>query len=286
MNLVLRPGDSRDVAECARICFEAFSKIAHEHNFPSDVPHEAAAVGAFEVLLNHPAIHSVVAELDGRIVGSNFLDERSPVVAPGPLSVDPALQAGGVGRALMRDVLARAAAHDGPGMRLVQNAYHARTFEIYAGHLGFEFREALACLQGPPIGGAVPGYEVRPATESDLAACDDVCRKVHGVHRSGEVVDALKAGTVRVSEHHGRITGYATDLSFFGHAVGETTEDIKALIMAAPEFGGPGILVPASDSALLQWCLRSGLKVNQLMNLMSTGLYNQPAGAYLPSILY
>ncbi|MFJ7899260.1 GNAT family N-acetyltransferase [Streptomyces sp. NPDC096198] len=286
MNPVLRPGTAGDVAECARICFEAFSRIAREHGFPPDIPSQEAATGAFEILLNHPGIHSVVAELDGRIVGSNFLDERSPIVAPGPLSVDPAVQAGGVGRALIQDVMERAAEHNGPGVRLVQNAYHARTFGIYAGRLGFEFREALVCLQGPPIGGTVPGYGVRCATEADLDACNEVCRKVHGIHRAGEVLDALKAGTARVTEHDGRITGYATDLSFFGHAVGESTEDIRALIMAAPAFGGPGILVPARNSALLQWCLRHGLKVNQLMNLMSTGLYNEPAGAHLSSILY
>ncbi|MET7619103.1 hypothetical protein [Streptomyces sp. NPDC005408] len=132
----------------------------------------------------------------------------------------------------------------------------------------------------------MPGYEVRPATDADLAGCNEVCRSVHGVDRDGEVTDALKRGTALVTEHDGRLTGYATDLSFFAHAVGETTEDIRALIAAAPPFGGPGILVPARNSALLQWCLRSGLKVSQLMSLMTIGLYNERAGAYLPSILY
>ncbi|MEU0250429.1 hypothetical protein ABZ192_40250 [Streptomyces sp. NPDC006235] len=41
-----------------------------------------------------------------------------------------------------------------------------------------------------------------------------------------------------------------------------------------------------SDSVLLRWCLSNGLKVVQLMSLMTIGLYNQPDGAYLPSILY
>jgi hypothetical protein len=27
--------------------------------------------------------------------------------------------------------------------------------------------------------------------------------------------------------HDGRITGYATSLAYFGHAIGETTEDVK-----------------------------------------------------------
>ena len=86
-------------------------------------------------------------------------------------------------------------------------------------------------------------------------------------------------------EHDGRITGYATAMAFFGHAVGETTEDLKALIGAAASFEGPGILVPTSG-ALFPWCLREGLRVVQLLTLMSRGLYNEPTGAYLPSVLY
>ena len=74
-------------------------------------------------------------------------------------------------------------------------------------------------------------------------------------------------------------------MAFFGHAVGETVDDVKALIGAAPSFDGPGILVPA-NSPLLQWSLDNGLRVVQLMTLMSLGLYNEPTGSYLPSVLY
>ncbi|MEW2576781.1 GNAT family N-acetyltransferase [Streptomyces syringium] len=285
MDLVLRPGRANDAAECGRICFEAFSGIAREHGFASDIPGADEAAGMCGTLLGHPGFYSVVAELDGRIVGSNFLDERSPVVGVGPITVDPATQNGGIGRRLMQDVMRRAAERQAPGIRLLQSGYHTRSFALYAG-LGFEFRETVACLQGQPIGGSVPGYGVRAATDADLAPCDEVCRKVHGADRSGEVTDAIAMGTARVTEHDGRITGYATDLSFFAHAVGESTDDIRALIAAAPAFGGPGILVPAGNSALLQWCLRRGLKVQQLMSLMTIGLYNEPAGAYLPSVLY
>ena len=87
-------------------------------------------------------------------------------------------------------------------------------------------------------------------------------------------------------EHDGRITGYATDLAFFAHAVGETNHDLMALIGTGSAFGGPGILVPLRNGALFQWCLNHGLKVAQVMTLMTLGLYNEPAGAYLPSVLY
>ncbi|MFF9866390.1 MULTISPECIES: GNAT family N-acetyltransferase [unclassified Streptomyces] len=285
MDLSLRPGRAEDAAECGRICYEAFHAVAHEHGFPSDFASAREAEDTMAMLLGHPGFHSVVAELDGRIVGSNFLDERSPVVGVGPVTVDPAVQDGGIGRRLMRHVMDRAAERDAPGIRLLQSGYHSRSFALYAG-LGFVFRETVVCLQGPPIGVTVPGHAVRPAREADLAACDDLCRRVHGTDRHGELADALARGTARVVEHDGRVTGYATDLAFFAHAVGDTTEDVRALIGAAEAFGGPGILVPARDSALLPWCLAHGLRVVQLLSLMTIGFYNEPAGAYLPSILY
>ncbi|MFJ8537210.1 GNAT family N-acetyltransferase [Streptomyces sp. NPDC093591] len=285
VDLVLRPGTTDDAAECGRICFEAFAGIAREHAFPPDIPNLEVGVALTETGLSHPGFYSVVAELDGRIVGSNFLDERSAVVGVGPITIDPAVQNRGVGRRLMLDVMGRAAERRAPGIRLLQSGYHNRSFSLYAS-LGFAFRETVACVQGPAFSRAVPGHTVREATDADLAACNELCRQVHGVDRGGEVVDALEQGTARVVEHQGRVTGYATDLAFFAHAVGETNSDLEALIGAAPAFGGPGILVPASNSLLLRWCLANGLRVVQLLSLMTVGLYNEPDGVYLPSILY
>ena len=93
-------------------------------------------------------------------------------------------------------------------------------------------------------------------------------------------------GTALVAERDGRITAYATAVAFFGHAVGETNADLQALIANADSFGGPGILVPTRNASLLRWCLDHGLRVVQPMTLMTIGLYNEPAGAYMPSILY
>jgi hypothetical protein len=120
----------------------------------------------------------------------------------------------------------------------------------------------------------------------DLDACNQICLQVHGHDRGGELIDAIRHGTAKVVEHNGRITGYATAVAFFGHAVGETNEELKALIGAAPSFLGPGFLVPSRNSELFRWCLEYGLRVVQPMTLMSMGLYNEPAGAFLASILY
>jgi hypothetical protein len=141
-------------------------------------------------------------------------------------------------------------------------------------------------MQGPAIALLPAGYQVRRAVEADLEACNRVCTFVHGHDRAGETLDGIKLGTATVVEHEGRITGYATDLGFLAHAVGENNRDLMALIGAASAFAGPGILVPLRNGALFQWCLGNGLRVVQVMTLMTIGLYNEPSGAYLPSVLY
>ena len=179
----------------------------------------------------------------------------------------------------------RAAQKSFPGVRLIQAGYHMRSLSLYA-KLGYDVREPLACLQGPAINDVMAGYGVRPATSGDLEACNRVCRQVHGHDRGGELLDAVRQGAASVVEHDGRITGYATTLGFFGHAVGESNSELQALIGAAQTFAGPGFLVPIRNTELFRWCLQRGLRVTQPMTLMSLGLYNEPAGAFLPSVVY
>jgi len=282
--VTLRQGRPEDAVACGQICYDAFRSIAARHSFPADFPSADIATGFLAELLPHPRFYSVIAEIDGRAVGSNFLDERSTIAGVGPITIDPAVQDGGIGRMLMNAVLERAAEQKFAGVRLVQAAYHTRSLALYT-RFGFQARKTLACLQGSPLEVTIPGRRVRQAGLADLEACNRICRAVHGHDRAHDVEDAVRAGTASVVEFAGRISGYATVIAFFGHAVGESTDDVKALIGAAPSFGGPGILVPA-DGPLLPWCLEHGLRVTQLMTLLTMGLYTEPAGSYLPSVIY
>lgn len=284
-SLVLRPGTATDAEACGSICYEAFRTLAEHHGFPPDFPSAKDAAEILRGLLTHPRFYSVVAELDGCIVGSNFLDERSTVAGLGPISIHPELQNATIGRRLMLAALERATERRFPGVRLLQAAYHNRSLSLYT-KLGFNVREPVVTLQGPSIKETIAGYAVRKASEDDLEACNRVCLSVHGHDRSGEVVDGIREGSARVVEHGGRITGYTTGIAFFAHSVSESNEALKALIAAAREFGGPGFLLPARNAELYRWCLAHRLKVVQVLTLMTLGLYNEPAGAYLPSILY
>jgi hypothetical protein len=75
-------------------------------------------------------------------------------------------------------------------------------------------------------------------------------------------------------------------VGFSGHAVGESNADLKVLIGAASEFVGPGFLLPTRNGELFRWYLAHGLRVLQPLTLMSLGLYNEPRGVFLPSIIY
>lgn len=285
MELRLRSGTPADARDCGRILYEAFKSIADQHNFPPDFPSVEAATEIGTMLLSHPGFYSVVAELDGKVVGSNFLDERSAIAGIGPVSVDPPMMNGAIGRQLMQAVMERATHRRFPGVRLVQVAWHYRSLSLYT-KLGFDTRETLSAMQGKPLVINIPGYDVRPAREEDLSACNHLCLRVHGHDRGGELLDAIRQGTATVVERLGRITGYATGIGWFHHAVAETNHDVQALIGAAPAFLGPGFLVPSRNGELFRWCLSQGLRVVAQTTLMTMGPYNEPAGAYLPSILY
>lgn len=284
-DLTLRAGRSEDAEDCGFICYEAFMAIADQHDFPPDFPSSEVAVGLITALLSRDDIYSVVAEADGRVVGSNFLWENGAVAGVGPITIDPAAQNAAVGRGLMEAVLQRAEERGIAGVRLVQAAYHNRSLSLYT-KLGFDTREPLSNLQGPAIELEIPGHTVRSANEQDLNACNELCLKVHGHHRGPELLEAIRQGTAAVVEHGGRITGYTTTVGFFGHTVGESNEDLKALIGAAPDFPGPGFLLPTRNGEVLRWCLERGLRIVQPMTLMSVGLYNEPAGTFIPSVLY
>jgi predicted N-acetyltransferase YhbS len=285
MTITLRAGRPDDATACGRICHAAFTAIATAHNFPPDFPNPEVATGAVGSMLNHQEVYGVVAERDGQIVGSNFLDERDAISGVGPITVDPKVQNQGVGAMLMRAVMERSERKGFAGIRLLQAGYHMRSLSLYA-KLGFAVREHISCMQGPALARSRDGYAVRAATAADIAACNVLCLAVHGMHRGGELRDAIAQGGASVVERGGRITGYTTRIAFFGHAVGETTDDLIALIAAAPAFLGPGFLVPSRNAPLMRWCLDHGLRITQSLTLMSIGLYNEPAGAYLPSILY
>ena len=284
MTIDIRPAGPADMAACGEVMHRAFRDIAERHNFPPDFPDGEVAAGLLGYLLETPGFDGSVAREGSSIVGSIFVSRRSPVGGISIVTVDPKTQNRAVGRQLMQHGMDRLRENGHTRQQLVQAAYHNRSLCLYA-KLGFIAADMLSNMTGPPIDVAIPGRTVRPAAARDAGACNDLCRKVHGYDRAGEVDEAIAQGTAAVVENGGRITGYTTGIGFLGHGVGENNDDLKALIASADEFAGPGILIPTGNGELFRWCLDNGLHVVQQMTLMDTAPTDPPAGAYWPAVL-
>ena len=284
----IRPITADDTENSARIIDSAFRGIADKHNFPYDFPSIESATGMAQMAIGSPNIYGFVAEDEnGKFLGSNFLWEHDAIKGVGPITVDPNVQAKGVGRRLMEAVIERG--KDAPGIRLVQDAFNTASMSLYAS-LGFEVVEPLVIVRGNPTGEESSNLEVRPIEEKDYDESAELCRKVHGFDRKNELKQIAQMFPAFVAERDNRIVAYASAPIMWqlNHAVAATTEDMQAVLAgAAKRLGQPlSFLLPTRQAELFRWCLKSGLKVVKPMTLMAMGEYQKPRGYFLPSVLY
>lgn len=287
MNIAIRPAVPADAQACGRIMYEAFKGVTDRHGFPPHFATVEVAIQRANFCINHPSIFGVVAETDGQVIGSNFLDERDPIRGLGPVTVDTQVQVRGIGRRLMETALERA--RGAVGVRLVQDSFNMLSVSLYAS-FGFEVKDPLLLMRGKPNGKLPSGIVVRPLEEDDLSECAILCRKVHEFDRLNELRDALKALSPLVAVREGRITAYALALhrSSLNHAVAETDEDMKALLLAAGATNSEPLafLLPVRQARFFRYCLSEGFRAVLPMTLMAMGKYQKPDGCYMPSILY
>jgi predicted N-acetyltransferase YhbS len=287
MTVQIRAATPADADACGRIIYEAFEGIAGRHGFPPDFPAIEAATELANSLVANPWVFGVVAEEDGRVVGSNFLNESDAIRGVGPITVDPRAQGSGVGRRLMQAVLERA--NGAAGVRLLQDAFNMRSIALYAS-LGFEVREPMLVMTGRLSEELPAGVTVRPMEAEDLDASDTLCVRVHGFSRRGDLTAALHAFRPYVAEREGRVTAYVTAPGFWiaNHGVADSEADMRAVIAgaAAAREGPVSFLLPIRQSALFRWCLDQGMKAVKPMMLMTKGAYREPDRPYMPSVFY
>jgi GNAT superfamily N-acetyltransferase len=288
MNVNLRPPTAADTEACGRIIYEAFFHISTRHHFRPDFPSPEVATEFVRALIESPSVYGVVAESDGRLIGSNFLWEYDEIRAVGPITIDPQAQGHGVGRRLMEAVIERG--RDAAGIRLVQGAFNTTSMSLYTS-LGFDIKEPLVLMEGQVKETSLADdIEVRPLKDEDYAACDELCRRVHGISRLNEMKATPPVFTPFVAVRDGRVTAYASAIQFWAlnHAVAESVEDMQALLAgASAQSEAPlSFLFATRQASLFRWCLKQGLRVLTPMTLMTMGKYQEPRGAYLPSVGY
>lgn len=286
MNIKIREIRMSDAEIAGRFIHEAFKGIARQHNFPVDFPTVEAGQGFARMWISHPRIYGIAAE-NGKFIGSNFLTEFDEIRGVGPITVDTQVQARGTGRALMEAVIERG--KEAAGIRLVQAAYNTRSMSLYAS-LGFEVKEPLALMEGTPKGEVEQDVTVRPMTVEDLAECAELCQKVHGFARTGELSLCLQGFKPFVAVRDGRIVAYTSTVSMWhlNHGVAETESDMQNLLIgASAELGQPvSFLLPTRQSSFHRWALQTGLRMSQPLTLMTMGEYHEPNGTWFPSVLY
>jgi predicted N-acetyltransferase YhbS len=285
----IRASTPADASVCTRIAFDAFGGIARAHNFPLDFAVPEATAGLMAMVLNHPKGFGVVAECDGAVIGSNFLDRRDRIATVGPISVDPKFQGRGVGRRLMEAVIERGHADGHPGIRLVQDAFNTKSMSLYAS-LGFDIKEPLALMQGIPKTAETSSGQVAPIVPADIAECAEVCRSVHGVDRANELRDAIDHFQPMLLRKDGQVVAYASapHFWFMNHGVARAEQDMFDLLSAvAAERNTPlALLVPTRQASFHRWCLRHGMRMLKPMSLMAMGEYHEPRGCFYTSVAW
>jgi GNAT superfamily N-acetyltransferase len=290
MPIEVIPVKAEHVPELGRICYEAFGALHDRHAIPRDFDSVDVACMVVGMMASRPDFVGFAAVEGGRLIGSNFIAFTDAVAGVGPITVDPASQSRGVGRALMRAVLDEAARRGVPMVRLMQEAVNATSLSLYTS-LGFSWRDAAAIMQLKGGRDRDPG--VRPMTERDLADVERLSTAQYGHSRVNEVAWALRNNWPTLVRERGgakagggRVTGYLVP-GFLGHGFAESDEDLVALLGEVEHATPPPfhkMLVPLSQPDLYRELLARGCRTKKVMNYMSVGPYEAPRGAWLPSI--
>jgi N-acetylglutamate synthase-like GNAT family acetyltransferase len=239
------------------------------------------------MLLGNPNSWGVLAERQGKILGSIFLHEfpPSPVAVIGPLTVHPSVEGGGIGRQLMDATLIQARRQNHNQIRLVQSPSHIRYFVLYT-KCGFTLREPLFLMQGRPLKSDNNRSARLVQDENDISMCNNLCKSAYGFSREMELRQAVDQGVAFMIEQEGAITGYAAGVGILCHAVAKSNDDLKALIANASTILGPGFFVPARNYEIINWLLEKGFQIGWPANLMTIGPYQETSMPFLPSLAY
>jgi GNAT superfamily N-acetyltransferase len=285
MALELIPATEEHIPVLSRICHEAFSALHDRCGVDRDIPDANVGEMIISQVVKRPDYRGVVAVLDGKIVGSNFLVRADEVAGVGPITVDPALQSKGIGRVLMQWAVDEARRQDIRQTRLFQETINVTSLPLYT-ELGFDWRDSAAMMQARPAGEEADA-SVRPITVEDLPAVESLSQAAYGFSRAGDAAQLIEwqvPGFIRVRD--GRTVGYLFT-TLFGHAGAETDEDLLAMAGEAARHLPPPLaryICPMARLGMFRKALAAGHRHLKVLSYMSLGEYVAPTGPHFPSI--
>ena len=284
MALELVPATAEAIPRLSVICHEAFSALHDRCGVERDIPSPEVGEMIISQTVQRPDYTGVMALLDGKIVGSNFLTFADEVAGVGPITVDPKVQAKGIGRALMQWVIDEARRRELRQVRLFQEAINTVSLSLYTA-LGFDWRDTGVLMQAAPAAHADP--EMRPVTAEDLPTIAELSRKSYGFSRDNDAGQLLAwevPGFLKLRD--GKPVAYLF-ATLFGHAGAETDADLLELVaQAARELPPPlaRFICPMSRPGLYRAALAAGHRTGKVLSYMSLGAFTPPPGAHFPSI--
>lgn len=286
MPIELVPAAAAHFDELSVICHRAFDTLHQRHGVHRDVPTEEVGRLIIGGVLHRPDYIGAVALEGGRIVGSNFLLLADEICGLGPITVDPAVQARGVGRLLMQWAVDEARRRRGSAasVRLFQEAVNTASLSLYT-RVGFRWRDSAALMYPRPAEAEDPS--IRPMTVDDVAEVGRLSARFHGSSRSNDTARLLEMGLPAfVRSREGRLVAYQV-ATLFGHAAGETNADLIALASHTARNVPPPmsvVIVPMSQASLFESALAAGFRVAKVLNSMSLGAFEPAPGPSMPSI--
>lgn len=290
MSLTVREMREADVPRVGAVMVAAFNDVFRRHGYPEPFASLDVGTALAAGYLRLEPEGCFTAVRDGEIVGSGFVHPRGDTAGIGPITVDPAAQAQGAGRALMRAVMDVPC----PSLRLVQDAFNAVSFPLYV-TLGFAACGTIASLVRP----ATPGRDLPAESAADLeirdwqpADFDPLCAidtRLTGIARPGDLRFFQSKPPQIAAWRRGRPVGYlcllrTTAGTFLGPAAAVDEAALHALIdTAARREAGRTLRMrfPARHAALLRALLAAGFRVENLQTYMVRGPWTPPRGVEL-----
>ena len=236
MTITLRPGTAADAGRAAHL-LRGFHGCLLRAQFPAGLSVGRRGRGLMRCCLSIRA-STRRRRAEGRIVGSNFIDERIPHLRSRPDPRRSDAQNRGIGRAVDAGRHRSRTRREAAGVRLLQAGFHNRSLCLYS----------LARLQDarthvdPPGQAArseirrlrrAPRYAGRPCRLQPDLPPGPWLRPRRRIARR----DRPQGRTGRRPPRPHR--GYTTGISFFAHTVAETNHGLMALIGAAPNSADP-----------------------------------------------
>lgn len=237
----------------------------------------------------------IVAEQDGKLMGSCFVHPRSTHISLGIVNTHPDAFGQGVARRMLDEAITWAERESKP-LRLVSSAMNLDSYSLYT-RAGFVPRMLFQDMLLPDIS-RLPAADprVRPVTSADIAALVVLEKEHVGLDRERDFTyfceNVLGIWSGSVWEENGEVGGFlfavahpASNLLGPGFA---KTEEIAAALLAAERRkhpDNPVFLVPAHCEVLIKTVYSWGARNCELHVAQVRGAWQEPTGIVFPSFL-